>query len=161
MRHPVYVFDYADVDFDVAATLFRKDARGIIRRATKAADDVGHELTASVGARIGGFAITRVVDIDVGEPMDVENHVVAVEVHWEAHERRHLFPTLQARLELAATARRPPMTQVTLVGDYDTPLGDVGRIGDGLLGGGRVVDATLKHFVDQVTAEIEAEAAGT
>ena len=76
-----------------------------------------------------------------------------IAITWRATGPAGLFPVMDAELELASLG--PPLTQLSLSGRYQPPLGWVGRTIDKALLS-RVAEATIKDFVDRLASAIEA-----
>jgi len=116
------------------------------------ADDRGEHLLADVGFRIDGRRLSKTVEIDVGKPVASATKTW-IPIAWRATGPSSLFPVLDAELEFASLGTQ--LTQLSLSGRYQPPLGLVGRTIDKALLS-RVAEATIKDFVDRLGRAIEA-----
>jgi hypothetical protein len=116
------------------------------------ADDRGQHLLAEVGFAVDGHRVSKHVEIDVGEPVESATRTW-IPISWRATGPTGLFPVLEAELELASLGAR--LTQLSLNGRYQPPLGLVGRTIDKALLS-RVAEATIKDFLDRLASAIEA-----
>jgi uncharacterized membrane protein len=74
---------------------------------------------------------------------------------WKATSAEHLFPALDADLEVAALG--PSRTQLSISARYRPPGGPVGRALDRALLH-RVAEATVKDFLDRVGEALQTRA---
>jgi hypothetical protein len=96
-----------------------------------------------------GKPLAKVVLFELGDPADVRG-VRSYPITWRAIGATGLFPRLEGELLIADMGNRAILT---LRGNYDPPLGAVGRLVDRTLLG-RVADATVKSWVDKVAAAL-------
>jgi len=115
------------------------------------ADDRGQHLLAEVGFAVDGHRVSKHVEIDVGKPVESATRTW-IPISWRATGPTGFFPVLEAELELASLGAR--LTQLSLNGRYQPPLGLVGRTIDKALLA-RVAEATIKDFVDRLANAIE------
>lgn len=116
------------------------------------ADDRGQHLLAEVGFPVDGHRVSKHVEIDVGTPVTNAGKTW-IPITWRATGPSSLFPTLDAELEFASIGRR--LTQLSLSGRYQPPLGVIGRTIDKALLS-RLAEATIKDFVDRLARALEA-----
>jgi hypothetical protein len=152
-------YQYVNRSYDAVRELLRERALEVFQRATTSAAARANEFAASLHADVAG--------VDVG--IDVRMHVHAVRdepgvaglspvtriaLAWEAAHATALFPVMNAELSLwPLTATE---TQLEIEGAYRAPLGVVGSAIDAAVGG-RVADATVHRFLDDVVAQIRRE----
>jgi hypothetical protein len=117
-----------------------------------AADDRGQHLLAEVGFPVDGHRLSKQVEIDLGKPV-VSAARTWIPISWRATGPTGFFPVLEGELELAPLGVH--LTQLSLNGRYQPPLGLVGRTVDKALLS-RVAEATIKDFLDRLAAAIEA-----
>jgi hypothetical protein len=115
------------------------------------ADERGQHLLSDVGFEIDGHRVSKHVEIDVGKPV-VNAGRTWIPIFWRATGPSTLFPVLEAELELAPLGSN--LTQLSLSGRYQPPLGLVGRTIDKALLS-RVAEATIKDFLDRLASAIE------
>ncbi|MGZ4104722.1 MAG: hypothetical protein ACXVQ6_06335 [Actinomycetota bacterium] len=100
--------------------------------------------------------IAKKVRIEVGTPSRASG-VTTIPLVWEATGAPGLFPRMEADLIVAGLGA--DLTQISLRGQYEPPLGAVGRALDRALLH-RLAEASVKGFVDRIVHSIEsAEAA--
>lgn len=116
------------------------------------ADDRGQHLLAEVGFPVDGHRVSKNVEIDVGSPV-TSTGKTWIPLAWRATGPTGLFPVLEAELEFASLGTE--LTQLSLSGRYQPPLGPVGRTIDKALLS-RIAEATIKDFVDRLARAIEA-----
>lgn len=116
------------------------------------ADERGQHLLAEVGFDVDGRRVAKNVQIDVGRPV-INVGQTWIPISWRATGPAALFPVLEGELELASLGAH--LTQLSLNGRYQPPLGPVGRTIDKALLS-RVAEATIKDFVDRLARAIEA-----
>ena len=116
------------------------------------ADDRGQHLLADVGFPVEGHRVSKIVEIEVGTPV-ANAGKTWIPIAWRATGPSGLFPVLDAELELATLGT--DLTQLSLSGRYQPPLGLVGRTIDKALLS-RVAEATIKDFIDRLARAIEA-----
>jgi hypothetical protein len=115
------------------------------------ADDRGQHLLAEVGFPVDGHRVSKNVEIDVGTPVASAGKTW-IPIAWRATGPTGLFPVLDAELEFASLGT--DLTQLSLSGRYQPPLGLVGRTIDKALLS-RVAEATIKDFIDRLARAIE------
>ncbi len=94
----------------------------------------------------------KTVKLQVGEPLK-RDEVTVVPLTWRATATPGLFPVMSADLEIAPLDAE--LTQLTLRGRYEPPLGAVGRRLDRLLMH-RVAEASVRAFLGQLVATLSA-----
>jgi hypothetical protein len=113
--------------------------------ATAAADE-GEALRLRVGPVEALPMLGKSVTVRVGQPIS-RTDVTVVPLTWQATSAPGLFPVLSADLEVASLGDH--MTQLTLHGRYDPPLGAIGRRMDRLLMH-RIAEATVRSFLSRL-----------
>jgi len=124
----------------------------LIPRIAAVADDRGQRLMAEVGFALDGLRVSKNVEIEVGKPVASAGRSW-IAIAWRATGPMGLFPVMDAELELASLG--PQLTQLSLSGRYQPPMGFVGRTIDRALLS-RVAEATIKDFVDRLASAIGA-----
>jgi hypothetical protein len=108
-----------------------------------AAADEGEALRLRVGPVEALPMLGKSVIVRVGQPIS-RSEMTVVPLTWQATTAPGLFPVLSADLEIAALG--DTLTQLTLHGRYDPPLGAIGRRIDRLLMH-RIAEATVRGFL--------------
>jgi hypothetical protein len=124
----------------------RQDPRALINTATRSP-------TGRLYLQVIGFEVSRALRIELSS-MRISEGDARTPVHWEAETQPRFFPTLWGELVAAPAAR--DNTQLTLTGEYRPPLGLLGRLLDHVIGF-RIAQDTLRHFLDDVARQLEAE----
>ncbi len=141
----VHYFTQAPITKGVAEVAIERLRHDMARWAGSAYRD-GEALAGRLG---GGSGLASMVLFSLGEPRPTKTGSV-YPLSWRATGASRLFPRLTGELELADMG---PMILITLRGTYDPPLGPLGRLVDRALLG-RVADATVKAWVDQLSEEL-------
>ncbi len=153
MERALHCYAYVEAPWDQVSRLLAEDSRSVLQHATVDAADQAQQLTRTLELEVGGFTVSRDVTIEVGEfvPREVTRSVVPL--RWHAERGRLLFPELAADLEVAAVSLDPPLTQLTVAGSYEPPLGLLGAGADRLMLH-RLAEATMHRFVHEVADEL-------
>jgi hypothetical protein len=117
-----------------------------------AAMDEGEALRLRVGPMSALPMLSKTVRCEVG-PALTRGEVTVVPLTWRATSAPGLFPVLSADLEVAALD--PGLTQLTIHGRYEPPLGAVGRRIDRLLMH-RIAEASVRSFLRRLVATLAA-----
>jgi hypothetical protein len=99
---------------------------------------------------------TREVEVVVGR-VTRRQSAVHIPISWKASGSAFLFPTLEADLIVEPVGEG--LTQVTIRGSYEPPLGPVGRFLDRALLH-RLAEACVKNFMDRLGEAITVAAPG-
>ena len=99
---------------------------------------------------IGPLRLSKRVWAEVSEP-SLRNGHVTQRLSWRATGATHLFPTMEADIEVAPLG--DAMTSITFQGRYEPPLGPLGREVDRMLLH-RVVEASVRALLTRVTARL-------
>lgn len=121
-----------------------------------AAASEGEALRLRVGPMEALPMLGKTVTVQAGEPI-TRGEVTVVPLVWRATGAPGLFPVLSADLEVAALDSK--LTQLTLRGSYDPPLGAVGRRLDRLLMH-RVAEASVRSFLRRLAEGLAATDSG-
>lgn len=113
----------------------------------------GEELRARVGPGLDGFAKEVRLQIGVAE---VHRGGLAYPVEWTAIGAEGLFPRMSASLVLTHVGAEA--TNISFEGNYEPPLGPLGKVADRVLLR-KVADATVKNWVDRLAAALTEAAA--
>jgi hypothetical protein len=102
---------------------------------------------------IGGGAITRRVEAAVG-PLDSRPASLQVPLQWKAAEHPNLFPVMDGELHVSDADGNH--VELRLTGEYRSPMGALGAVGDALAGR-RVAENSLRGFLAAVAERLEAK----
>ena len=153
MERHLHCYAYVEAPFDLVARLLAEDATAVLQEATDDAAEQAGTLSRTLSVEVGGFEVGRDVSIQVGDfdPRGITTSVVPL--RWHAERGRLLFPELAADLEVSALAFDPPLTQLTVSGSYEPPLGVLGAGADRLLLH-RLAEATVHRFTHEVATRL-------
>jgi copper chaperone CopZ len=111
----------------------------------------GH--TVELRIRPGGVELSRPIRLRVGGLVAGEDRARAA-LDWADASRPHLFPQLEATLEVVPVPNDcRAFTQLGVLARYRPPFGALGALGDRLFGG-EVTDAALTTFLDEIAAAV-------
>jgi hypothetical protein len=153
MSRELHAYAYVDVPFDLASRLFAENAQAVLQHATDDVTEEAGKLSRTLHVKLGGVDVAKDVEVLVGEFEPKELTRSAVPIRWRAERGRLLFPTLEARLEIAAVSFDPPLSQVMVNGTYEPPMGAIGAGVDKLVLH-KVAEATMYRFVHDVAMEL-------
>jgi hypothetical protein len=105
-------------------------------------------LLAQVGVGQGSLRVARRVTVRLGQPVRFPSKL-ALPMSWEPS--GWLLPKLDGELELGPLGTK--RTQLALSGNYQPPLGTVGRTAN-RIALHRIAEATIKDFLDRVAAKL-------
>jgi hypothetical protein len=153
VERELHCYAYVEAPFDLTARLLADNATSVLQHATDDAAEQAGTLSRTLRVEVGGLEVGREVAIEVGEfePRGIRSSVVPL--HWRAERGRFLFPELTAELEVSALTLDPPLTQLTVSGTYEPPLGLLGAGADRLVLH-RLAEATMHRFTHEVADEI-------
>lgn len=154
MDRPLYAYAYAEVPFDDAIAMLASDPEGLLQSATESSVEQAGEVVSNLRLEVGGFDLGRDVTIELGRFDPVEQLRAVVPISWRASAGHHLFPTLDASLEVAALSLQPPVVQVTVAGMYEPPMGLLGSVLDRTVLH-RVAESVIHRFVHEVAERLE------
>jgi hypothetical protein len=144
----VHDFTYVQAPFErVAETLTGSPS---LDREAHAAVDEGDRFLAVVGPLGAAPGLSKAVVVSVGQSHQ-RGDALVVPLLWIATGPRALFPSLEADLEVAAAG--PDRTQLSLMGTYDPPGGELGRLVDRFVLH-RVAEATIRGFLRELAASL-------
>jgi len=149
----LHVYAYVEAPFDLCTKLLAENATRVFQQATDESAVQARVLSRTLEVEVGGFAVSRNVVIEVGEFEPRHMTACVVPLRWHAESGRLLYPELKAELEVAALVFDPPLTQLTLQGTYEPPLGALGAGAD-KLALGRLAEATVHRFVHEVADQL-------
>ncbi len=147
-------FDYVNHPYATVRDALTRDATAVFQAATKAATARAHSVASQLHASVAGIDVSTDVAISV---TGIENDVsdapakpaTRLRLEWQAAERSHLFPFMQAALLVYPLTGRE--TQLDFVGTYEPPLGPLGSAVDAI-GAHRIADVSVHHFVAEVAS---------
>ena len=120
------------------------------------AADEGETLRVRVGP-IGALPmLSKTVTLHADQPIE-RGELTVIPLTWRATGTQGVFPVLNADLEVAPIS--PEVTQLTLRGTYQPPLGGLGQRLDRLLMH-RIAEATVRSFMRRLAESLAASDVG-
>lgn len=111
---------------------------------------------ARLGATVAGIEVSKHVRLARGS-LHREGRLATVPLRCRAADHPGLFPCLEATLEIMPLGNgKAPVTELCLVGRYRPPFGVFGNADDAL-GGHGIAEASLRRFLSEVAARIQAQ----
>lgn len=146
----IYYFTYAHRPMENILDLFSAEpdewVSQIFQQALEDSDLVRVRL--GVGERI---RLSKEAWVQLGEPEALQSGVL-IPIRIQVTGAPMLFPTLEGEIEIAAIGGE--VTQLTLRGNYAPPIGAIGDAIDKVLLH-RVVESSIKHFVEAMARSLE------
>jgi hypothetical protein len=152
MPKPIRCYDYVNQPYDQVCEALRAKSNAVFHSATKSAETRGGEVAAGLHVKIAGFDVTKDVDININYYTEVESRTgkkMTVEFEWKAAEASGLFPAMTAQLDVYPITKTE--TQLDFHGQYEPPLGIMGKAIDAVVGH-RIAEASVHQFVSEVAA---------
>jgi hypothetical protein len=157
VERPLHCYAYVEAPFDIVTRLLAEDTTAVLQRATDDAADQAGVLSRTLHVALAGLEVSKDVTIEVGDFQPIEVLRSVVPLRWHAEKGRLLFPELTATLEVSAVVLDPPLTQITVDGHYEPPLGVLGAGADALLLH-RLAEATVHRFTNEVADSLRRRA---
>ena len=156
----LHCYDYVNAPYVRVSEALSRDAAAIFQRATASAAGRAGELGATLRVDVGPLQVGVDVKVEVrGSREEVSalgEHTTHIDFGWAAARAAGLFPSLDGTLMLSQLGAAE--TQLDLHARYRPPLGVVGQALDAVAGH-RIAEASLRRFVDEVSARLRAELA--
>lgn len=137
----VHDFAYVDAPYDVVTAALTR-AQSLDAQAYAAVEEADRFL-AVVGPLGSAPGLSKAVVVTLGQPHQ-RGDALVVPLVWTATGARALFPSLEADLEIAGAG--PNRTQLSLMGAYAPPGGELGKLVDRFVLH-RVAEATVRSFL--------------
>jgi hypothetical protein len=156
-------YSYVSQPFAQVHGALSRDAAGIFKRATTVAAEREYALSVQLRVRVGMISVATDVKVEVGPMENTMSSPLGYEVKvfpltWSSVSGPSLFPRMNAKLLVYPLSRFE--TQLELEGTYDPPLGLLGDAFDSVVGH-RIAEASVLHFLQDVTALLRSELAKT
>ena len=153
-------FDYVNQPYEKVRNVLMNDPAPAFSRATKRAAKRAEVVASQLHVNIGALEVGTDVDIVVNNVEETpasgkgkSTPVTRIKFEWSAREKPHLFPLMHA--ELAVYPLTGNETQLDFTGQYEPPLGLVGKGLDAVIGN-RIADASIHRFVSDVAEHLRA-----
>lgn len=159
MSKTIRVYDYVNHPYEEVRKLLSDDASAVFRNATKVAAlrarNVASELHVNIaGIEVGTDISISVKAIEYSKKKIMSPAKTTLQIEWEATKMPHFFPFMKAELSIYPLTSTE--TQLDLEGNYDPPLGLLGKAVDAVVGH-RIAEASVHQFVEDISAYLRAE----
>ncbi len=153
MPKTIRCYDYVNQPYSVVCEALRLHSNAVFRDATQSAESRAHGVASELRVNLAGFDIGKDIAINIKSYLEVEQSLAGkkftVNLEWKAVDRPGLFPVMQANLD--AYPITSTETQLDFQGQYEPPLGVLGRAIDAVVGH-RIAEATVHQFLTEVAA---------
>lgn len=152
----IRVFDYVNQPYEKVRDALIRGAGPTLARATTRAAARAESVATQLRVTIGALEVATDIEIKVHSVKETPGSgrtapVTRVALEWKAKQSPHLFPEMRA--ELAVYPLTGTETQLDFSGQYDVPLGIVGKGVDAVVGN-RIADASIHRFVTEVAQHL-------
>lgn len=159
MSRTIRVYDYVNHPYEEVRSALCSNASEVFRNATKVAALRAKSVASELHVNIAGIEIGTDISISVKATKDRPKQVMSpaktyLELEWEASKMPHLFPFMKA--ELVFYPLTSTETQLDLQGNYQPPLGLLGRALDAVVGH-RIAEASVHQFIKDVSVYLRTE----
>jgi hypothetical protein len=157
----IRVYDYVNHPYEAVREILAANAQEVFRNATKVAAVRAKSLASELRVNVGGIEIGTDINITV-KSVDAQPKQAAappttrIALEWEAAKMPGLFPFMQA--ELAVYPLTATETQLALSGNYEPPMGALGKMIDAVVGH-RIAEASVHQFITDVAVYLRNELA--
>lgn len=149
-------YDYVNHRYEQVRDALSKDAPSLFHSATRAATSRARSVASQLRVDLGGIAVEADINIDVTRVEEkaaagASGPVTRLDIAWEAAKMPRLFPLMKGRLAvypLTATE-----TQLDFFGEYEPPLGPLGKAMNAVAGH-RIAEASVHRFVNDVAEHL-------
>ncbi|MGI9518702.1 MAG: hypothetical protein ACR2NP_16715 [Pirellulaceae bacterium] len=151
-KHAIRCYDYVNHPYTRVCDLLIHDAGKVFHAATNSAESRAGSVAAGLHVNVAGLEIGKEININVYGLEQVENNRdtrSALLLEWQAAEQPGLFPVMKGELAFYPISAKE--TQLDFQGDYEPPLGILGKAIDAMVGH-RIAEASVHHFISEVAA---------
>lgn len=152
MSRQIHSFDYVNHPYAAVAEVLRRDAVATFRAATQSASSRAHDVAAALKVELGGMQIAKDIAIKVNRVEEntdgaLGTKVTLVDLEWEAAKQAAIFPLMRGQLKAYALSNTE--TQLEFTGQYQPPLGALGKAINAIVGH-RIAEASVHRFLGEV-----------
>lgn len=143
-------YDYVNHPYEQVCQALASHSNEVFHRATRSAETRAENVAAGLHVKIAGIEIGKEILIDIKSATDVESRSkkeMTIHLEWKAASAPQLFPTMVAQLHVYPISSTE--TQLDFEGEYQPPMGIVGKALDAVVGR-RIAEASVHHFVNEV-----------
>jgi hypothetical protein len=143
-------FDYVNHPYGKVCAALALHSNEVFHQATKSAETRAEKVAAGLHVKIAGIEFGKEILIDIKGAPDIESNSkkeMTIQLEWKAATAPRLFPTMVAQLHVYPISSTE--TQLDFEGEYEPPMGIVGKALDAVAGR-RIAEASVHHFVNEV-----------
>ena len=145
-------YDYVNHPYDQVREALGRDALAVFQSATKAAASRAQSVASELRVDIGGFALEADIKISLKNIDEkggdvLSGPVTKLQLEWEAAKMPRLFPFMKA--DLAIYPLTSTETQLDFSGEYEPPLGPLGKALNAVAGH-RIAEVSVHRFITDV-----------
>lgn len=158
MPKPIRCYDYVNRPYAEVCDALRCKSNAVFHDATLKAESRGGDVAAGLHVTVAGFEVTKNVEIQVKSYTEVESRFgkkMTVQFEWKAADSPGFFPSMNAQLDIYPITNTE--TQLDFHGQYDPPLGMMGKAIDAVLGR-RIAEASVHQFLAEVATHLRTQA---
>ncbi len=138
---------------DVEQALVKNGLQRWLQRVIEEGSTAEGQLLAQVGFDVAGRRVAKRGLVTISDPVR-RGSTLVVPIEWKAAEHTHLFPSVEADLEIASLGST--LTQVSLSALYEPPFGAIGSALDRALLH-RVAEAVVRDTTERIAEVLKAE----
>lgn len=143
--------DRVDRPYQKVHELLTLNANEVFHRATLSANSRMESEAAGLHTKIGGHEFRKDVTVKVQSCTQIESESdpkTVIDLQWTATESQFMFPTMLAQLYVFPV--KVDLTQLDFRGEYEPPMGLVGKVIDKAMGQ-KIAEGCVRHFVEEVS----------
>lgn len=143
-------FDYVNHSYEKVCKALSDHTNEVFHQATKSAETRAENVAAGLHTKIAGIEIGKEILIKIKSYTDVETNrkkEMTIDLEWKAASAPQLFPTMIAKLHIYPITGTE--TQLDFQGEYEPPMGLVGKAIDAMVGH-RIAEASVHQFLSEV-----------
>jgi len=152
MPKTIRCYDYVNQPYDQVCEALRSKSNSVFHAATLSAESRAGEVAAGLHVKVVGFDVTKNVEIHIKSYTEIETNngkKMTILLEWQAAQNAGMFPSMTAHLDIYPITKTE--TQLDFNGEYEPPMGLMGKAIDAVLGH-RIAEASVHQFVEEVAA---------
>lgn len=159
MSREIHSYDYVNHPYEAVRDTLKRDALATFHAATKSASARAEDVASALRVDVAGIQIVKDIAIKVNTIQERPDQAMGTEVtnialEWEAASQPRIFPLMRAELRVYRLSRSE--TQLEFIGQYDPPLGALGKAINAIVGH-RIAEASVHRFLSDVAAHLRKE----
>ena len=151
----IHTYAFVNHPYERVSEVLRRDPVGLIQHATTHAVARGRELVGGLRESLGGVEVDGEFIVEMTSIAEETEVMLGprtrLSLSWRASHHPHLFPTMDATLDLLTLG--PREAQLDFLGKYRPAHGMVGAAVDKALGH-RILEASAHRFVESIAERL-------